>query len=245
MNMRKSMPFLFACLVMFLAGQVLAQKTVEKTINISGSPFVHIRTISGDITIIGMDESGIIKVLAEVHGKDVSPFIESSGNKVEINESRENPGYFGSTSGYIHFEVYVPQQTTVSGKSISGNIMMKKLDGNVDMKTVSGDIEIESVQTGDIELKTVSGEIHCTIRSDFTSFLTLSNVSGDIQVAFPEGASARLGTSSLSGRIRCELALEDREERKGYGSTTLSGILGGGKGRIKISTISGNIDILK
>jgi len=243
--MRRLILFAFISLVLLFAGQCLAQKTVERIVTVSGNPFVNIRTISGDITIIGTDESGVLKIVAEVHGKDVSPLIESSGNKVEINESRDKPGFFGSTSGHINFEVYVPQQTTVSGKSISGNIEIKKLDGNVDMKTVSGDLQLETTRTGDIELKTVSGDIRCTIRGEFTSFLTLSNVSGDIEVFFPAGASARLGTSSLSGRIRCDLALEDREDRKGYGSTTLSGILGGGKGRIKISTISGNIDILK
>jgi DUF4097 and DUF4098 domain-containing protein YvlB len=227
------------------AGTCFADRTVEKKVSVSGNPFINIRTIAGNIRIIGNKESGAVKVIAEIHGDDVKPEIKSSGNKVEINEGRENPGFFGSSSGYINFEVHVPQQTTISGKSISGDIDIARLNGNVDMKTVSGDIFVETLETGDIELKSVSGEIRCKVKGAFSSFLTLSNVSGDIEVIFTSGASARLSTSTLSGRIRCELPLEDRQERKGFGSTTLSGILDDGKGRIKASSISGNIDILK
>ena len=68
-------------------------------------------------------------------------------------------------------------------------------------------------------------------------------ISGNIDLQFLGGADARFRASSISGGIESKLKLEEMESKKGYGSATLSGRIGAGKGKVTLSTISGEITI--
>jgi len=241
--MKKHLLLIFTLLflwTLFSYGEI-----IEKKLSVSENVFVHIKTISGDVKITGWSKSGEVLVKAETKGNNISPLIVKKGNQISIGESREKPGFFGKSCGSVDFNIFVPYQTTVRGKSISGEIEVIDLKGNLELKTVSGNIDINVKQSMDIEVESVSGSIRCRVNGMFSSILDANNISGEIDIVLPQGANARLGTSSLSGTITCELDLSDKEKKKGFGSTTLKGIMGNGTGRIKINTISGDISILR
>ena len=99
------------------------------------------------------------------------------------------------------------------------------------------------MEKNDVEASSVSGDVNCEFSSMFSSVMTLGSISGDVMVSFSKGVDARVGISTLSGDIKCGLDLTDKEEKKGFGSLTLRGIAGKGNGKIKLSSISGNIKI--
>ena len=70
--------------------------------------------------------------------------------------------------------------------------------------------------------------------------LSISMVSGDIDMSIPEDASFSISAQSLSGgEISCDLPLQDEERTR----TQLSGILNDGTAEIVLNTVKGNISI--
>lgn len=72
------------------------------------------------------------------------------------------------------------------------------------------------------------------------SQITISMVSGDIDVAIAEDSSCSIFASSLSsGEISCELPLQEEERTRNQ----FKGILGDGAADVALSTVKGNISI--
>jgi DUF4097 and DUF4098 domain-containing protein YvlB len=237
---RKLLIFLaFSCLVV----QWGFSDTQVKTIDVSGKVFLKVRTIAGNISFIGSAASDQVKITSEISGKGISPKFEISDRQIVISEKRDNPEYFSENIGSIDFEIELPVGSSIEGKTISGEILVKKVAGNVDVKSVSGDIQVFENGKNDVEASSVSGEVYSEFSSVFSSVMTLGSISGDVVVSFPKGADARIGISTLSGKIKCALDLTDKEEKKGFGSLSVRGISGKGDGKIKLSSISGNIKI--
>jgi len=104
----------------------------------------------------------------------------------------------------------------IEGKSITGDLLVKKSNGKIKLSVVSGDvrlvessgfIQIESVNgainfSGVFDkalLKSMSGDIAADISG--TKKLTIKNISGDTQVSGQVKNQARLKFTSVSGDI--------------------------------------------
>jgi DUF4097 and DUF4098 domain-containing protein YvlB len=104
----------------------------------------------------------------------------------------------------------------IEGKTINGDLKVKKSHGKIKLSVVSGDVvliessgltKIESVSgmvtfSGDFEqayLKSISGDITANISG--TDKLTIKNISGDTQISGSVKNAAQLTLSSVSGDI--------------------------------------------
>ncbi len=244
--MRKHSLILTGLVILLLAAPLAGQEAAkysEKSFTVGEKAYLHVKTISGNITVVGWDNPGQMLVQYRVAGENVEPVFEQSGDEVFLKEKHQEHGFFGGDSGSVHFKVFVPAAALLESKTVSGNIRLEKLAGSLEAKTVSGNIEFSLTNGGDVEIASVSGEINGQVGKLFDTSLTVKAISGNIDLQFLGGADARFRASSISGGIDSKLKLEEMESKKGYGSATLSGRIGAGKGKVTVSTISGEITI--
>lgn len=94
---------------------------------------------------------------------------------------------------------------TVSVNTASGDVQLQQAGGEVSVSTASGDLSIAAA--GSVRASTASGDInlHSTARGE----VGLKTVSGDMLIGVEAGAEVYLDLSSLSGKIKSQLAETD------------------------------------
>ncbi len=241
--MNKKLNFLVVATILFLTMPALAEVT-EKILPVSDARvFVKVGTIAGDVRITGVADAREVQVRADTQGNNVQPKIEQKDGQIFIQESRSQKGFFSGAGGKVNFEIRLPATATIEVRTVSGEITARNMAGNVDLKTVSGNLTLTLNDSADTDLKSVSGDIDVGVAATYRSVLSATTVSGEINLALSRNADARFQASSLSGDITCRPKLEDMRRKKGFGSLTLTGLLGNGSGKITLGTISGNIRV--
>jgi DUF4097 and DUF4098 domain-containing protein YvlB len=109
---------------------------------------------------------------------------------------------------------------------VSGNVVVGEVAGLVSAKSTSGNVEVEIVQLNNVG------------NMDFTS------VSGDVTVRVPENLEAEIDMSALSGDLRSDFPIQIEKKEYGPGRTA-HGRLGNGTRRVKMSSVSGNLSLLR
>ncbi|MFD5024796.1 DUF4097 domain-containing protein [Streptomyces sp. NPDC058373] len=147
-------------------------------------------------------------------------------------------------------------------KAVSGETTLVGLSGPVRADTVTGRVEAQSV-TGALTVAAVSGDLTVvdgtspTLRADSVNGdmivdvdqadspadIELSSVSGEIAVRLPHPADARVEANTTSGSL--SHAFEDLRVTGQFGMKKITGKLGAGSGRLKASTVSGSIALLR
>jgi DUF4097 and DUF4098 domain-containing protein YvlB len=95
---------------------------------------------------------------------------------------------------------------TASVNTASGDVQLQQADGEVTVTTASGDLSIAAA-AGSVRASSASGDInlHSTARGE----VGLKTVSGDMLIGVEAGAEVYLDLSSLSGKIKSQLAETD------------------------------------
>ncbi|UPZ28989.1 DUF4097 family beta strand repeat-containing protein [Streptomyces sp. LRE541] len=147
-------------------------------------------------------------------------------------------------------------------KGVSGDTTLVGLSGPVRADTVSGNVEVQAL-TGDLRLNSVSGDLTViegsspSVRVDSvsgsvivdldpagrSSDIRLTSISGEIAVRLPHPADAEVEVDSASGVVSS--AFEDLRIDGQWGAKKITGRLGAGNGRLKATTVSGSIALLR
>lgn len=152
-------------------------------------------------------------------------------------------------------------------KAVSGEITLVGLSGAAYAETVSGSVEAQGV-TGELRFKSVSGDLTVvdgagpSVRADSVcgsmivdlvaantsatapaTDVNVTNVSGEIAVRLPHPADAEVEANTASGTV--SNAFEDLRVSGQWGAKRITGRLGAGKGRLKATTVSGSIALLR
>jgi len=155
-------------------------------------------------------------------------------------------------------------QGRTSVRGISGGVTLVGLTGDVRAETVSGGVEAQGV-TGDLRFNSVSGDLTVidgggsSVRADSVSGdmvvdldpgrtarptdVRLNSVSGEIAVRLPHPADAVVDASTAGGSVSC--AFEDLRVSGQWGAKQITGTLGAGNGRLRATTVSGSIALLR
>lgn len=123
-------------------------------------------------------------------------------------------------------DVTVAGGGAVSVHSASGDVEIGHATGDVDVQSVSGAVRI-GVAESSVRAKVVSGSL--AVADARAGTVVVSATSGDLRVGVRRGVTARLDVSSMSGRIRSELPVEDTAPS------------GGAPLEVRARTISGSI----
>ncbi|MET8685739.1 DUF4097 family beta strand repeat-containing protein [Streptomyces sp. NPDC004732] len=147
-------------------------------------------------------------------------------------------------------------------KGVTGDTTLLGLAGTVRADTVSGNVEAQGV-TGDLRFSSVSGGLTVVeaagpcVRADSVSGsmivdldptaapteLALTSVSGEIAIRLPHPADAEVEVDTASGSV--SNAFEDLRVGGQWGAKRITGRLGAGRGRLRATTVSGSIALLR
>ncbi|GAA2244145.1 hypothetical protein GCM10010145_08640 [Streptomyces ruber] len=147
-------------------------------------------------------------------------------------------------------------------KGFSGDTTLVRLSGPVRATTVSGAVEAQGV-TGDLRLSSVSGDLtviegSCpTVQAESVSGsivldldptgrpadVGLTSVSGEIAVRLPHPTDAEVEANTASGTI--SNAFDGLRVHGPWGAHRITGRLGTGTGRLRATTVSGSIALLR
>lgn len=158
--------------------------------------------------------------------------------------------------------------TVVSGirgpaeiRGVSSAVTLVGLTGPVDVRTVTGDVEGQAVSgplrftsasggltlldgPARVEAESVSGRLMLDLAPTVTApELQLNSVSGGVAVRFPEHSGAAVRASSLGGSVTSEF--DGLTTTRGFGPDRLRGTVGDGAGRVRITTVSGTVALLR
>jgi len=208
----------------------LAGEQVNQSLSVEAKGKVFVKIPRGLVTIQGWDKSEVM-VQGELDDSTKRLLFETKKDKTFIKLDTQGQQHWGDASV---INIFMPRQLQlyfkgidtsftisnltkhIEGKSINGNLVVKKSHGKIKLSVVSGDIhlvessgftKVESVSgrvdfSGDFEqayLKSMSGDIIADISG--TSKLTIKNVSGDTQISGLVQNNAELKLSSVSGDI--------------------------------------------
>ncbi|MEU5398388.1 DUF4097 family beta strand repeat-containing protein [Streptomyces sp. NPDC005963] len=154
-----------------------------------------------------------------------------------------------------------------SVRSVHGDATLVRLAGDVLAETVSGNLETQGV-TGRLRYHSVSGHLTVIeggagsrVRADTVSGdmlvdlaahddgravptdVSLTTVSGEVAIRLPHPADAEVDANTASGSI--SNAFEDLRVSGQWGAKKITGTLGSGTGKLKATTMSGSIALLR
>ncbi|WP_093721181.1 DUF4097 family beta strand repeat-containing protein [Streptomyces sp. DI166] len=146
-------------------------------------------------------------------------------------------------------------------KGVTGDTTLVGLSGPVRADTVSGNLEAQAV-TGDLRFNSVSGDLTVvegsgpSVRADSVSGsmivdldpegptdVRLTSVSGEIAIRLPHPADADVEANTASGTI--SNAFDGLRVHGQWGAHKITGKLGAGNGKLRATTVSGSIALLR
>lgn len=145
-----------------------------------------------------------------------------------------------SVSGGVELAGHADQ---ASLQTVSGDILAPALGGDARLQTVSGHIRADGGPWRRLSLSTVSGNVQLAGKLATDGSIDIDSMSGDVQLQLPAGTSGTLHGSSFSGDLRSDFGTVRKQEH-GPGSS-LDVRLGDGHGRISIETFSGDLRVRK
>lgn len=132
----------------------------------------------------------------------------------------------------------------VRADTVSGSVEAQALSGDLRFNSVSGDLTVVEGTGPSVEAESVSGSM--IVDLDATggpSDITLSSVSGEIAIRLPHPADAEVEANTTSGSV--SNAFENLRVTSQWGAKRITGRLGAGNGRLKATTMTGSIALLR
>jgi DUF4097 and DUF4098 domain-containing protein YvlB len=169
-----------------IVGFSLRRRRIEITITVPSGSSLASRTASADVTATGRYASATVNTASgnlRLDTVDGDAEVHCASGDITIASARATRVH--SASGRVRID---HAGGDVEVHSASGQVRVGVADGSVNAKTASGDITVEDARSGVISLKAASGDLHVGVRA---------------------GVTAHLDVSSVSGRIRSELPVED------------------------------------
>ncbi|CAM5237114.1 DUF4097 family beta strand repeat-containing protein [Rhodanobacter lindaniclasticus] len=133
------------------------------------------------------------------------------------------------------------QADKASLQTVSGEILAPALGHTAKLETISGRIQVGGGPWQALTLSTVSGNVQLSGALAPGGSIDVDSMSGDVQLRLPTDTSAKLHASSFSGGLRSDFG-KPVEADRGPGSA-LDTSLGAGNGKIHVETFSGDLRV--
>ena len=189
---------------------------------------VDVGTVSADITVSG--------VQGRQQLQSVSGDIESG---VFGEEFRAN-----SVSGDIGIQGDGKEMRT-KVESVSGDVDMENLNGVLEANSVSGDVTVADSRFSEVNMQTVNGDLEYFAELYGDSRMHMETVNGEIDINFDGDVSARFDIETFNGDINNCFGPESQRTSKYAPGRELKFTEGGGKGRVVVRTLNGDLDLCK
>ncbi|MEU3029100.1 DUF4097 family beta strand repeat-containing protein [Streptomyces incarnatus] len=131
----------------------------------------------------------------------------------------------------------------VHANTVSGNLEAQAVTGELRFASVSGDLTVVEGSGPAVRADSVSGSMIVDLDPEGPTDVHLTSVSGEIAIRLPHPADAEVEANTASGRI--SNAFEGLRVRGQWGAHKITGRLGAGTGRLRATTVSGAIALLR
>jgi hypothetical protein len=178
-----------------------------QTVKLGQKGTVDLIAIAGDVTVTaGGGDDVTIDAVKRVRGgnsndararlQDVGIQVDQRPGLLEIRTGL--PGR--NASATVDFKLTVPSGTSLTLKTVSGNVTITNVKGDISANTVSGDVTLRGTRARNVDLQTVSGDMH--VDAPETDRVRLQSVSGDIAYAGKLSRNGRYDIQTHSGDIQ-------------------------------------------
>jgi hypothetical protein len=189
------------------------------------------RDVTGDF-LLDQGSGGI-----HVEGAGGRFMIDTGSGAVTVN------GFDGDISvdtGSGSVEIHDVQGDDLMVDTGSGEVVGSQISASsVGIDTGSGEVALTRISSSNVMVDTGSGGVELELLSDVQR-LEVDTGSGPITIVVPPNLGAEIEADTGSGGIDVDVPLEIREAERNY----LRGVLGDGRGSIRIDTGSGEIRII-
>ncbi|WP_394205781.1 DUF4097 domain-containing protein [Shewanella waksmanii] len=185
---------------------------------------IHLDTVSGDIQAKTLSDNIYLQTVSgDIISQSLSGDVRLDTVSGSITDS--------NSKGSINFTL------------VSGDLSSESQAKTVQADLVSGNAKLKLQQVDALELKSVSGDLNITL-TQLTDKASLDSVSGDITMNLPRDINAHFKIDGgPSGDISNGLSDHKPMKAKYTRSESLQFQLGNGQADVRISTISGDIDL--
>lgn len=233
--------------------------------NLKGN--LDLMTMGGEVTVKDCEVNGKVHTMGgDILVENVTGDLNAKtmGGKVKQVNVKSSSGSTGNEVNISTMGGPIEVDRALNGakvKTMGGEITVNYAEKFVDAETMGGDIEIKSVD-GWIKAKTMGGDIEAKMVGDPNKGernVSLISMGGDITLTVPSGLSMDIDveiayTKKYDGDVKIVSDFKLDEEiskewtkKNGSARKTLTGkaAFGGGKNKIKIYTINGNVYLKK
>ena len=208
-----------------------AQRKVEKSERVSKNQevFVHFK-FAQNIEVKQWSQNKVeVRATVNINNgegdKHFSLKSSKSGNQVKIysdfgNYFKRKRSWNQNNTTEINYIVYVPKNTILKVKSISGSLEADSYYGDLTTDLVSGNITIKKYR-GEMQLKTVSGDVDVAI------------------------SKAKVNAKTVTGTIYSDLKIDKSYSQNKSYSSKIRGTVNNGDVELRMTTVSGNIYLRK
>lgn len=131
----------------------------------------------------------------------------------------------------------------VDANTVSGSVHAQSVSGDLKVNTVSGELTVVEGASRNLKANSVSGPVTVDLARDNTTDVSLTNVSGEVALRIPAPANAQIHANTTSGDVSS--AFDELRVGGTWGAKQLTGTLGNGSGKVKITTVSGSVALLR
>lgn len=132
---------------------------------------------------------------------------------------------------------------SVRAETVSGNLEAQAVTGDLRFNSVSGDLTVVDGSGSSVRAESVSGSMIVDLDPDGPTDVRLTNVSGEIAIRLPHPADADVEANTASGSI--SNAFDGLRVHGQWGAHKITGRLGAGTGKLRATTVSGSIALLR
>ena len=219
---------------------------------------IEMTTMGGKIRLTDSNLDGSVKTMGgEVLLQDVTGGVKGSsmgGNVTYKNVTLPSGKSTGQEVVISSMGGEIEVDDAPSGANVhtmGGDIHIRSAADHVRAKTMGGDIDIDSVD-GWVEATTMGGDMEVRVTGDPQQGrhdLDLRSMGGDITVWVPDGLSMDIDitverTDRASSIVSdFELDIQNSSGRWGHGRVRGTGVIAGGKHKIRIETAKGRVTL--
>ncbi|WP_418959084.1 DUF4097 family beta strand repeat-containing protein [Streptomyces tritici] len=135
----------------------------------------------------------------------------------------------------------------VRAESVSGGLEAQSVTGALRAHSISGDVTLVEGAGASVKAETVSGalviDLDPRLMDGPPADIRLTSVSGEVAIRLADPADTTVEANTTGGSLSS--AFEDLRVGGQWGSKSLTGTLGAGRGSLKATTVSGSIALLR
>lgn len=142
----------------------------------------------------------------------------------------------------VVFTVRLPRGVKLDASTVNGDVEVNGASAPVSVGTVNGDVTVET-SAGPVHAVTVNGDVNATMRGFADpGEVNITTVHGDAILTLPDNLDAVVSGNTVAGDITSDYPLAISGK---FASHTLSGTLGKGGRQIRLTTVTGDVELRK